>query len=103
MPHGRSLSRHGRTSFSLNRSQQFWAFIVDERNNVLKTYAIGTGVNTTVRPGAACPATFEAFMRSGPFQGQDPLELCRDAIAFWHRYLDAIDEQVAARQTRPAV
>ena len=38
-------------------------------------------------------------MGSGPFQGQDPLELCRDAIAFWHRYLDAIDVQVAARQT----
>jgi hypothetical protein len=97
----------------------FWKFIEDERNNILKTYEIGTRVNITLRPGAGAlwlnlatgetgsglggPTTFEAFMRSGPFQGQDPVELCREAIAFWHGYLDAIDRQVATRQTGPAV
>jgi hypothetical protein len=95
----------------------FWEFIEAERNNVLKAYVIGTGVNITVRPGTARlnlgngetgsgpsgPTTFEAFMRSGPFQGRDPIELCREAIAFWHRYLDAIDLQVVAGQTGSAV
>jgi len=95
----------------------FWEFIEAERNNLLKAYEIGAGVNIIVRPGAAWlnfatgetgsgpggPTTFEAFMRSGPFQGRDPLELCREAIAFWHGYLDSIDHEVAARQTGPAV
>ncbi|HEV8662006.1 MAG TPA: hypothetical protein VGT06_02510 [Candidatus Methylomirabilis sp.] len=95
----------------------FWEFIEAERNNVLKAYEIGTGVNITVRPGTAWlnlatgetgsgpggPTTFEAFMRSGPFEGRDPLELCREAIAFWQGYLDSIDRQVAARHTGQAV
>ena len=71
----------------------FWEFIYRKRNNVVKTYAFGAGVNINITPGGQ--TTFEAFMRSGPYQGRNPLELCREAIAFWHRYLDAIDEQVA--------
>jgi hypothetical protein len=88
----------------------FWGFIEAERNSVLKAYEIGAGVNVTVRPGVAWfnratgesgsgsggPTTFEAFMRSGPFEGQDPLELCRDAIRFWTEYLDMIDRKSAA-------
>jgi hypothetical protein len=86
----------------------FWEFIEAERNNVLKAYEIGVGVNFTVRPGTAYlnlvtgqtssspsgPTTFDAFMRSGPFTGQDPLALCRDAIEFWRKYLDTIDGQI---------
>jgi hypothetical protein len=88
----------------------FWGFIEGERNSVLKVYEIGARVKTTVRPGTAWfntatgesgggpsgPTTFEAFMRSGPFEGQDPLELCRDAIRFWDDYLDTIDRKIAA-------
>lgn len=87
----------------------FWEFVDAERNNVLKAYKIGVGLNTTVRPGSLWvntrtgetgsdpngPTTFEAFIRSGPFQARDPLTLCREAIAFWHDYLDAIDRRVA--------
>ena len=79
----------------------FGEFIEEERNNVVKTYAFGARVNIAITPGG--PTTFEAFMRSGLFQGQNPLELCRDAIAFWHRYLDAVDEQMAIRQRGTAV
>ena len=95
----------------------FWDFIDAERNNVLKAYEIGSGVNITVRPGTGWsnlatgesgsgpsgPATFEGFMRSGPFQGQDPLELCREAVRFWRAYLDTIDRQIAAGRAGPAV
>jgi hypothetical protein len=95
----------------------FSKFIKAERDNVLKAYEIGARVNTTVRPGAADlnlapgeassapggPTTFDAFMRSGPFQGRDPLQLCREAIAFWHSHLDSIDRELAARQPGPAV
>jgi hypothetical protein len=34
-----------------------------------------------------------------PFAGQDPIAVVRDAIAFWHRYLDEIDTRVAALAT----
>ena len=95
----------------------FWQFVQAERNNVLKAYALSTGVNTSIRPGAgrinmaigesgsapSGPTTYNAFMRSGPFECQDPLQLCRDAIAFWHAYLDTIDQRIAERQSRPAV
>ncbi len=86
----------------------FWQFIVAERNNVLKTYAFGVGVNTTVRPGTAGgspggPTTFEGFVRSGPFEGQDPLQLCREAIQFWNDYLNGIDRRIVERGAGPAV
>jgi hypothetical protein len=90
----------------------FWDFIEAERNNVLKAYAFGPRINITVRPGPAWinlatgesggspggPTTFDYFMRSGAFEGQDPRQLCRDAIDFWRDYLDTIDRDIAERQ-----
>ena len=92
----------------------FWQFIEEERNNVLKTYEFGPAMNITIRPGTAHlnlatgdtysspsgPTTFDAFMRSGGFEGQDPLALCRDAIEFWRDHLDKIDRQIANRAAR---
>jgi hypothetical protein len=86
----------------------FWNFIEDERNNSLKAYKIGSAINITIRPGTAVinlstgevsdslggSTTFEAFMRSGPFRKEDPLQLCQAAIQFWHNYLDRIDQKV---------
>ena len=83
----------------------FWHFIDDERNNVLKAYAFSAHQNTTVHPGTPWfnrrtgesgssgggPNTYIYFMRSGPFKGRDPLDLCREAITFWRDYLNAID------------
>ena len=78
----------------------FWEFIEAERNNVLKAYESTVGVNITVRPGALWfdvktgesggdppgPTTYEAFVRSGPFQGRDPIGLCVEAVKFWQEY-----------------
>ncbi|MGH7221396.1 MAG: hypothetical protein ACREI1_13840 [Nitrospiraceae bacterium] len=91
----------------------FWEFIEAERNNVLKAYAFGPRMNTTIRPGAAWlnlatgesggspngPTTFDYFMRSGVFEGQDPRQLCREAIVFWAEYLETIDSEIAQRRS----
>ena len=50
---------------------------------------------------ASGPTSFNAFMKSGPIQGADPLQLCRDAIAFWRCYREEIDPRVAERQSAP--
>ena len=90
----------------------FWQFVEEERNSILKAYEFGPAMNITIRPGTAHvnlatgtssspsgPTTFEAFMRSGSFEGQEPLTLCRDAIEFWRVYLDKIDRLIANRVT----
>lgn len=86
----------------------FWEFIEDERNNVLKAYAFAPGVNVTVRLGGVWsnlatgergtspggPASYEPFMNRGPFKGREPTDLYREAIGFWHEYLDAIERTI---------
>ena len=93
----------------------FWGFIDAERNNVVKAYEFGVALNITLRPGTGRlslstgdeswspgpPATFEAFVRSGPFKGRDPLQLCREALDFWAKYLDDIDHRIAEQDHRP--
>ena len=62
-------------------------------------YELSVAVNTIVRPGTvgSTPSSegrtpsFEAFVRLGPFKGQDPLKLCREAVEFWRTYPDGID------------
>ena len=95
----------------------FWEFIEEERNNVVKAYQVGVGVNTIVTPGTGRismstgeeswtpggSATFEAFVRSGPFKGRDPLQLCREAVEFWRAYLDDIDQRIAAGEATEGV
>lgn len=94
-----------------SKPEIFWQFIEEERNNVLKAYEFGPAIGVTVRPGTIFlnlstgdttsspngPTTFDAFMRSGSFEGQDPLTLCRCAIEFWRVHLDDIDRQVSLR------
>lgn len=82
----------------------FWDFIEEERNNILKTYEFGTRMNTTIRPGTVHLSlsressegpsgltTYESFIRSGTFTERDALEVCQDAIAFWHVFLDRVE------------
>jgi hypothetical protein len=86
----------------------FWEFIDAERFQVVHLYEIRSRVNITLRPppvpfGAFVAmadddgnfpwttTTYDFVMREGPFVGRDPLGLCRDAIAFWRGYLDAVD------------
>jgi hypothetical protein len=88
----------------------FWEFIHAERNEVVHLYDPSARVNITIQLGGvwwnpatsesggdpAGPTTYDHVMRKGPFVGRDPRELCREAIAFWKEYLDAID-RVASR------
>ena len=90
----------------------FWEFIKTERDNVVKQYELGVRMNTILRPGTGRlnlstgkekwtrgrKARFQAYMHSGAFRGRDALRLCRDAIAFWRRYLDRIDARVQKLQ-----
>jgi hypothetical protein len=88
----------------------FHEFIRVERNDVVHLYEVRPRVNVRVRPGVGglewqpvvsgaarggsaeyAPTIYEFVMRDGPFKGRDPRELCREAIAFWKEYLDAID------------
>jgi hypothetical protein len=83
----------------------FHQFINEDRNLTLKAYEVRPSVNITIRLGGVwtnlktgnsgndpCgPTTFEFIMREGPFKGRDTRDLCREAIAFWRMYLDAID------------
>lgn len=83
----------------------FHEFIDAERADVVHLYDPSAQVNVTVRLGGVwwnpatgesgadlCgPTTFDFVMKKGPFKGRDPLELCREAIAFWRDYLDAVD------------
>lgn len=88
----------------------FWAFIDEERNNVLKAYKVGARLNSTFRPGAAHlslsgesqqgpsgPTTYESFIRSGVFDGRDAVDVCRDAITFWKDFLDKVDAGAKAK------
>ena len=84
---------------ALLKAPIFAEFIKKERDNVLKTYTAAVGVRTIMTPGTAGggsgePTTYEAFVGSGPYKAQDPLQLCEQAIDFWKHYLDAIDAQV---------
>lgn len=91
----------------------FWEFIEAERNNVLKAYEVGAQLNIIVRPGPAIlsfsgsiapyqksdATSYESFMRSGVYGGRDALAVCRDAIAFWEKFLN--DVEAAAKSERP--
>jgi hypothetical protein len=82
----------------------FWSFIEDERNNVLKLYQLAPRKNITLRPGAvgqpSGPTTHELFFTGGSYRGRPPLDVCRDAIAFWRAYVDEIDADIASRSTQ---
>lgn len=85
-----------------------WEFIEAERNNVLKAYEVGVRLNITVRPGPATlsfspsiaahqkseATAYESFMRSGFYGDYDALAVCREAVAFWEKYLAEVEVSV---------
>jgi hypothetical protein len=95
----------------------YWNFIVDERNRVLKEMTLGARLNITLRPGTAwyntktgetggtegMPTTYEHFMRGGLYDGKDPRELCREAIAFWNGYLNRVEARATPARTGVAI
>ena len=79
----------------------FHDFIDSERGNVVKQYDPSARVNVTIRLGGVStsggrPRRDHRRTSSScgklPFEGRDPRDLCREAIAFWRTYLDAIDD-----------
>jgi len=76
----------------------FWEFIDQERNNVLKEYAVGAGHNTTVYLNSSRPVEYEYLINVGPYKGRRQREVVLEAIEWWTRYLDAIDAAARAPQ-----
>ena len=83
----------------------FHEFIEDERNSVVHQYVLAARVSVRVRmPGhpwmpvvmdprqGSTSVSHDFEMKDGPYKGQDPRLLCRQAIEFWRDYLDRIDE-----------
>ncbi len=95
----------------------FHGFIDAERYQAVHLYEIRARANITIQPGSGSlrigspewfsivmdeddnvggqPAVVDFTMRVGPFQGRDPLELCRESMIFWRDYLDLIDRDAA--------
>jgi hypothetical protein len=80
----------------------FHDFIDAERASVVHLYEPSAGLNVTIRPasnlfrlptGELGSTTFDFVMRKGPFEGQNPLQLARDAIRFWREYLNDIERK----------
>jgi len=78
----------------------FWEFIEAERNNVLKAYDFGYAEEDVTIEEARDDGTavryanvpFFSPLRTGPFVGRPGLEIAREAIAWWGRELDAIED-----------
>jgi hypothetical protein len=73
----------------------FWLFIEEARNNILKQYEMGAGQGATVSLGTGTVENIY-LVNAGEFEGRDQRDLIRDAIAWWEKYLDAIDAAVTA-------
>ena len=91
----------GRLKATKPEPRIFHEFIDTERAAVVHYYAPSARVDVTIQLGGvscgggstpAGPARYDFVMWKGPFEGRDSRELCREAIAFWQAYLDAIEE-----------
>jgi hypothetical protein len=70
----------------------FWEFIVVERNNIIHEYEVGAGQGATVYLGQNKPTENHYLINTGPFAGRDQCEVLCEAITWWERYLDDIDQ-----------
>lgn len=101
----------------------FWQFIDRDRHRLLKEAYLTVGQSATVfvrgaparghagdvsgridseeppQPEEQPPllsAIYTYHMNSGPFAGQDPRQLVKDAIEWWEKQLDDIEQKAAA-------
>lgn len=79
------------------KTSNLFAFIDDERNNIVHEYKISAGHGATVHElGAPCQWVEQHYViNSGPFAGRDQRDVVREAIAWWEAHIDAIDKAVA--------
>jgi hypothetical protein len=92
---------------ALNRSkpepQIFWHFIEEERNLILKEYAIRAGQGVTIHLGGpVVEATYSYPIREGAFGGRDQREVIRTAIEWWDSYLKEIEAKSALQSANCA-
>jgi hypothetical protein len=75
----------------------FWEFIEDERNNILKEYEIGFlagPIDVLAQPSEQmCSIDENLFcpISEGRYAGEDGRDVMADAIAWWERQLNAIE------------
>jgi hypothetical protein len=86
----------------------FWDFIDHDRNQLLKEADLTVGQSAEVflsggtiprhapLPPPPLPPIYTYHMNSGTFAGQDPRDLVRDAIEWWEKQLDDIEQKAAA-------
>jgi hypothetical protein len=80
----------------------FWEFIEHERNNILKEYEIGLvagPVEVLVQPNVEIFSLGENLfcpIAKGRYAGEDGRDLMTDAITWWERQLNTIENVCAA-------
>ena len=103
----------------------FWKFIEQQRNAALKEYELQVARElrtysapsengfrlvlsvdlASVRPGGATQtdtAQIVSVIKDGPFKNRNDREVAALAVAFWHTYLDGIDQDYEARRQAEA-
>jgi hypothetical protein len=106
-------------TLATKRSAVFHEFIEDGRNLLLKQYGFQAQQHTTItltglplmvgdvhagtvfHPPAVASHSW-TVMGDGAFQGQKPADVVRQAIAFWRKYLDDLDNTAAEIRRRSA-
>jgi hypothetical protein len=86
----------------------FWQFIETERNSVLKTYEFGLdpepsyrlaedGSRILAEDGSALLLEGQLWLTTpGPFSGMSGWQLVNDALAWWERELQVIEQAAAS-------
>jgi hypothetical protein len=80
----------------------FWEFIEDERNNILKEYAIGFlagPIDVLAQPNGEIFSLDENLfcpIAEGRYAGEDGRDVMAEAIAWWDQQLNAIENVHAA-------
>jgi hypothetical protein len=86
----------------------FWDFIRRDRNLLLHEAELTVDASARMFGSAGAtprhmpmppplpPTAYSYKMNSGPFAGQDPRDLVRDAIEWWEKQLDDIEQEAAA-------
>ncbi len=89
--------------------RNFWEFIDEERNTIVKQYQMRAGQGVTVRLGGIeinlqtgeekidppVPPIYHYTINSGPYAGRDQRELLLEAIEWWENQLGVIDDATA--------
>jgi hypothetical protein len=114
-----ALSKAIDAAWKKPRPSIFTEFIEQERNNAVHAYQICAQMDVRVKPATAemqtqCtqltdargrnagePPNYASFIHMGIYKGRSAVDVCREAIDYWHSYLDEIDAAVARASSTP--